>query len=67
MTLSGNSNSESITVKPKPETVFISNESVTLPVIVTVDEDTHKGYYKILIGTQLSDVVISSYTTIKIV
>ena len=64
--LSGNSNSESITVKPIPESVLISDKSVRLPVTITVSEDAHKGDYKILIGTQFSDVAVSSYATIKI-
>ncbi|MBS1268944.1 MAG: Virginiamycin B lyase [Nitrosopumilus sp.] len=67
ITLFGNSNSESITVKPQSETAVISNESVKLPVTIITDENIHKGYYKILIGTQFSDVAISSYATIKIV
>ncbi|WP_428323723.1 virginiamycin B lyase family protein [Nitrosopumilus sp.] len=64
--LFGNSNSESITVNPKSEMVLISDESVKIPVTITASDDAHEGYYKILIGTQFSDVAISSYATIKV-
>ena len=64
--LFGNTNSESITVSPKSGITLISDEPVKIPVTVTANDDTHEGYYKILIGTQFSDVAISSYATIKV-
>lgn len=63
--ISGNTNSESITIKP--ENIVVSNETITIPMIVTIDEDVHEGLYKILIGTQFDDVAISSFATIRII
>ncbi|MFQ5441031.1 MAG: lyase [Nitrosopumilaceae archaeon] len=65
--LSGNTNSETITIKTTSENVEISDKSVKIPVTVTVDENAHKGDYKILIGTQLPNITISAYMMIKVV
>ncbi|KEQ55852.1 hypothetical protein SCCGRSA3_01938 [Marine Group I thaumarchaeote SCGC RSA3] len=65
--LSGNSNSDFITIKTESETVIISDEPLKIPIMVIAGKDAHKGYYKILIGTQFRDVAISSYATIKVV
>jgi len=65
--LSGNTNSELITIKTKSESVTVSDKVVKIPVIVTIDKDAHKGDYKILLSTQLREVSISIYATIKIV
>ncbi len=66
LVLAGNTNSKLITIKTKSETKMISDESVKIPVIIIVDKDAHKVDYKILISTQLQDVTVSSYVTIKI-
>jgi len=64
--LAGNTNSKLITIKTKSETTITPNGLVKIPVIIIVDKDAHKGDYKILISTQLQDVTISSYATIKV-
>ncbi|MBT8252281.1 MAG: lyase [Nitrosopumilus sp.] len=67
VTLSGNTNSESIIVNTISDVTTITDELVRIPVTIIIDKDAHKGNYKILITTQFSDVAISTYATIKII
>lgn len=60
--LFGNSNTSTINIESPITT--ISNEIISIPVIITVGNETSKGEYKILIGMQFDDVVVSSYITI---
>jgi virginiamycin B lyase len=65
--LSGNSNSELITVSTKKESTNVSEKSVQIPITISVDENAHQGDYKILLGTQLQDVSVSSYVSIRVI
>ncbi|MCV0410103.1 MAG: lyase [Nitrosopumilus sp.] len=65
--LSGNSNSELITISTKTESTNVSDQALQIPVTVSVDKNTHQGTYKILLGTQIPDVIVSTYATIKVI
>ncbi len=65
--LSGNSNSELINVSTKTESTNISEETLKIPVTISVDENAHKGIYKILLSTQIPGVLVSTYATIKVI
>jgi hypothetical protein len=65
--LSGNSNSELIKVSTKTESTNISEQALKIPVTISVDENIHKGTYKILLSTQIPDVSVSTYATIKVI
>jgi len=65
--LSSKTNSDLINVKTNSDSIQISDQILQVPVVVSVDNDAHPGLYKILIGTQLTDVFISSYVTIQVI
>lgn len=65
--LSGNTNFELFEITPKLEPTTISDQISQIPVTISVNEKTPAGYYKILLSTQLPDVMISTYATIKVV
>ncbi len=65
--LSGNSNSEMIKINTKIEPIPISEQVLQIPVIISVNENTDKGIYKVLLGTQIPDVSVSTYVTIKVI
>ena len=65
--LSGNSNSELITISTKTESTSISDQALQIPVTISVDKNAHQGTYKILLGTQIPDMVVSTYATIKVI
>jgi len=65
--LSGNSNSELIKINTKLEPTHISEQAMQIPVTIFVDENAHQGIYKILLGTQIPDVSVSTYVTIKVI
>jgi len=65
--LSGNSNSELIKVSTKTESTNISEQALKIPVTISVDENIRKGTYKILLSTQIPDVSVSTYATIKVI
>jgi len=67
LVLSSNTNSELIKIKTESNPTSISDKILYIPVTISVDEKTHPGYYKILLSTQLPDVSVSSYATIKVV
>lgn len=67
LVLSGNSNSELIKISTKTESTNISENTSQIPVTISVDEDTHQGIYKILLSTQIPDVSVSTYATIKVI
>ena len=64
--LVGNTSSESIKIETMSESTQVSGKTVEIPVTISVSEDTDIGIYKILIGTQLQDVVVSSYITVRV-
>jgi len=65
--LHGNTSSKFIKIKTESTPTLLLDKTEYVPVTISVDENTPLGYYKILIGTQLSNVSISSYATIKVV
>ncbi len=65
--LSGNSNSELIKINTKLEPTHISEQAIQIPVTIFVDENAHQRIYKILLGTQIPDVSVSTYVTIKVI
>ena len=65
--LFGNSNSESIKVNAKTESTNISEQALRIPVTISVDENAHQGMYKVLLSTQIPDVLVSTYATIKVI
>ena len=65
--LAGNTNSESIEVNISPKPTQIADKVIEIPVTISVSDDSHKGVYKVLIGTQLQDVSVSSYVTVMVV
>lgn len=65
--LSGNSNSELIKVSTKTESTNVSEKPIQIPVTISVDENAHEGTYKILFSTQIPDVSVSVYATIKVI
>lgn len=65
--LTGNSNSELIKVSTKAESTNVSDQALQIPVTISVDENAHQGIYKILLGTQIPEVVVSTYVTIKVI
>ncbi|MFQ5441081.1 MAG: lyase [Nitrosopumilaceae archaeon] len=67
LVLSGKSNSELIKVNTKTESTNASEETLKIPVTISVDENAHKGIYKVLLSTQIPDVVVSTYATIKVI
>jgi len=67
LVLVGNTNSDLIDVKLNSKFIQISGQTLQVPVIVSVDGNAHPGFYKILLGTQLTDVFISSYATIQVI
>ncbi|MFQ5440162.1 MAG: lyase [Nitrosopumilaceae archaeon] len=67
LVLSGKTNSDLIEIKTKSEPTFISDQVIKIPVTISIDNNAHPGYYKILLGTQMQDVFISSYATIQII
>ena len=64
--LIGNSNSELIKVDSSTKITNVS-EILQIPVTILVDENTQQGDYKILLSTQIPDVVVSAYVTIKVI
>ena len=64
--LSGNTSSELIKIETKPESTQILDQTLQIPVTVSVDEKIPSGQYKILLSTQLPGVSVSSYVTIKV-
>ena len=67
LVLSGNSNFEQIKINTKTEPTHISEQVLQIPVTISVDENAPKGTYKILISTQITDVSVSTYVTIKVI
>ena len=67
LVLSGNSNSELIKVSTKTESTNVSEEILKVPVTISVDENAHKGTYKVLLSTQIPNVVVSTYVTVKVI
>ena len=65
--LVGNSNSELITISTKTESTNVSDQVLKIPVTISVDKNTQQGIYKVLLGTQIPDVVVSTYATIKVI
>ncbi|MBT8242677.1 MAG: lyase [Nitrosopumilus sp.] len=65
--LTGNSNSELIKVNTKTESTNVRDQPIEIPVTIFVDENIHQGIYKILIGTQIPDVSVSTYVTVKVI
>lgn len=65
--LFGNSNSESIKVNTKTKPTNISEQALQIPVTIHIDENVHQGTYKVLLGTQIPDVSVSTYVTIKVI
>jgi len=65
--LVGNSNSELIKVSTKAESTNVSDQVLKIPVTISVDKNTHQGIYKVLFSTQIPDVVVSTYATIKVI
>jgi len=65
--LHGNTSSKFIKIKTESTPTFLLDKTEYVPITISVDENTPLGYYKILIGTQLSNVSVSSYATIKVI
>ncbi|EIJ66640.1 hypothetical protein BD31_I1825 [Candidatus Nitrosopumilus salaria BD31] len=67
LVLSGNTNSDLIKIKTNPESTQITDKIIQIPILVIVDEKAHQGDYKILLGTQLQDISVSSYVSIRVI
>lgn len=65
--LTSNTSAESIKVETPSETIEVLGTEIEIPVTIFAENNAQKGSYKVLIGTQLQDVVVSSYITIKII
>ena len=65
--LTGNTSSESIKIEPISQPAKISDKITNIPITILVEENTQRGIYKVLIGTQLQDVVVSSYITVRVI
>lgn len=66
LVLTGNTSSELINIKTNSEPTQILDQTLQIPVTVSVDEKIHPGQYKVLLSTQLPDVSVSSYATINV-
>lgn len=65
--LTGNTGDDLIKINTKNDPMFISDKTLQIPVIISVDEKTQPGQYKVLFSIQLLDVSVSSYATINVV
>ena len=65
--LAGNTSYESIKIETMSEPTTISGIVTEIPVTISIGENAQKGVYKVLIGAQLQDVVVSSYITVRVV
>ena len=65
--LSSNANFELFEIKTELHPTTVSDMPIHIPVTIFVKEQTPIGHYKILLSSQLPNVSVSTYATIKVI